>query len=568
MKQITKVKQALTHATIPTSLKELAAWLLDYLEVADEKEFFSPTHPLKISPEAVGISLSELEKTAQTLLHAKETSQTVVIAGDYDADGLCATAVLWLACKAIGLQAQPFIPNRHVHGYGLNERSVSDILTQFSPNLVITVDNGIVAHSAVDQLQARGVTVIITDHHEPTEQLPNALAIVHTTQLCGAGVAWFLARRLLETAISKKQLQVELDNLLELAAIATVADQVPLLETNRSIVFHGLSLLKETQNPGLLALFESAHIDSKAISEWSLSFQVAPRLNALGRMTHGLEALRLLCTQSKTHAAERATKIEKANQERQTVTKELFAIAEQQALLQKDQKILIISGTDFHEGIIGLIAGRLVEAFGKPTLVISQNDLVAKGSARSVSGVHITDFLRQLSNEFLELGGHAMAAGFAVSSKHLPSVTSKLFKLANTEIPASVLEPVVWSFCELDQKLLSLKTVKTLSKFAPFGQSNDRPKFLIRNVQVVSLRTIGKDESHLKLHLRLLNDAESTVYEAVWWGGASATASELLTNPHDFQIELQSHEWRGKTSLQLEVSQAWPSVAQLSVVAN
>ncbi|MBP9781139.1 single-stranded-DNA-specific exonuclease RecJ [Candidatus Woesebacteria bacterium] len=551
-----KAQWHLLHEQSPNDASEMQKWLLQDRDIKNVENFLLPPKPDSLTLNDVGIVASQMKKAVARLIQAKKMDQKVVIAGDYDADGICATAVLWLACKEIGLIAQPFIPNRHKHGYGLNQRSIPDMIGEDRPDLVITVDNGIVAHEAIETLSEMGIDVIISDHHEKASIDPNALAIVHTTQLCGAGVAWFLANQLLKTTETQGA-DTKTNQLLDLVSIATIADQVPLIAANRSLVFHGLLQLKTTQRPGLQAIFEMGNIDQTMIDEVGVSFQIAPRLNALGRLSHGMDALRLLCGGTIEFAQQRARLLEAANTERQEITQDLYARANQLAQEQTAAKILIIAGSEFHEGIIGLLAGRLVEQYGKPAIVISVNEALAKGSVRSIPGVHITDFLRQMSDSFLELGGHAMAAGFAVEPMNLDKVIEKIYTMANKLTIENAAKQIEIT-CPLKSELINLDTVSKIESLAPFGQANPKPLFLLSDWQVVGVKTIGNEGKHLKLVIAYMNelDNQKTVIEALWWKHGDQASSFQSGMTISLVGRLEKQTWRNKSFPQIIVVDA------------
>lgn len=545
----------LQHEQPPKDEKQLRAWLLESLDITDETAFLMPSHPTDLTVAQVDIDQSQMQLAVKRILLAKEKNQTVVIAGDYDADGLCATTVLWLACQHIGLTARPFIPDRHKHGYGINQRSLPDILGTKKPDLLITVDNGIVANEAIATLVSLSIDVILTDHHEPTKDLPPATNIVHTTQLCGAGVAWMVARELLRGSQIADAEDFS-QRLLDFVAIATVADQVPLQGANRSIVYHGVKQLRETTWPGLLAMFEQSTITQSEITEQTIGFQIAPRLNALGRLSHGLEALRLLCGQSPERARERALLLQDANTQRQSLTSDMYDLARKLALSQKDEMMLVISDSSFHEGIIGLIAGRLVEEFGKPAAVIAVGETMAKGSVRSIAQIHVTHLLRKITDHFLELGGHAMAGGFAVDPARVTEVTAAIQSLAKQEITAQMLVRELEVICPLGPNLVSTEVCELIEQLAPFGQGNPRPRFVLQNWRVKQTKVLGKDRSHLKLVLEAptQSDQSHTFLDALWWKHGPDEVDFVLGTEVSVVGRIESRVWNQRQSVQLVVS--------------
>lgn len=473
-----------------------------YPTSAQQKDFLHPDQPKLNSLLTEAQLKSSTLKSIKLLLdqHLK-AGHDICVFGDYDADGITATAILWQALikYATGRSSRilPFIPDRQRHGYGLSETAVTEILSGeafkstkfagFLPSLIITVDNGIVANTAIHQLRKSGVDVIITDHHQP-DQLPDANFIFHSIATSGAGLAWILALYLLkEDDFSFR--------LIELASIGIVADLMPLVGLNRQIVVHGLKMLSHTSRPGLLALYRAASLDPAAISAYTIGFQLAPRLNAAGRLHDPYDALRLLCATSPQTAKPLAEKINAHNLERQTLTDRAIKTAETEA---GTHKIIIVSG-DYHEGVIGLVAGKLVEATGKPAVVMSVKPNVVKGSVRSVPGLNITQLLRSLSVPFLSLGGHSQAGGFSLNPENLADFTAELYLQADAVIPEELLEKRLSAELELQLTQVSLSLTKLIGSLEPFGLGNPKPKFVFHSLAVLEDRPLGKDGRHHKL---------------------------------------------------------------------
>ena len=534
----------------PKDLVELRKILLENRQVEDETNFFAPTHPLELTLEDVGISREQMAKAVARLEVARDEKQTVVIFGDYDVDGICSTAILWEGLRAFGILAKPFIPDRLKHGYGLSEKSLAAVLEENKekfPDLLITVDNGVVAHSAFAELKRLGIDAILTDHHQPEvdEQgaikLPDALAVVHTTQLCGSTVAWMLAREL-----SKKSAERSLD----LTAIATIADQMPLLEANRSFVKHGLTALQRTHRVGVQLLCAKANIELKTITVSGINYGIAPRINAMGRLKHGMDALRLLCTNNIVTADALVNELMDTNVTRQELTAEMIEHAITQAANWKDQHIIIVSSPEYHEGVVGLIAGRLVEAYSKPAIVIAEGEDIGKASARSISGVNIIELIREVKDDLLEAGGHPLAAGFGVSLDKIERVKERLEKLAMDEITEEQLVPSVEIETLLDRALITLDTLESLDDFAPFGQLNREPVFGMEGLQIVNVTKIGQEGKHVKFQLQIAQNPHITFTALAWNKGK--LANEFLPGQLvKIAAVLEVNEWKNRRSLQL-----------------
>ncbi|CAN5288682.1 single-stranded-DNA-specific exonuclease RecJ [soil metagenome] len=531
----------------PKNLTELRSILLANRQVGSEVGFFAPTHPLDLTLKDVGISTEEMAKAVARLTIARDNKESVVIFGDYDVDGICSTAILWEGLRAFGILAKPFIPDRLKHGYGLSHKSLEAVLADGKPDLLISVDNGIVAHQAFAELKEQGIDAILTDHHLPEVDdqgqliFPPALAIVHTTQLCGSTVAWFLARELSLKAAEKS---------LDLTAVATVADQMPLLEANRSFVKHGLVALQRSQRVGIQLLCAKANIDQKTLTVGTINYGIAPRINAMGRLKHGMDALRLLCTNNLVTADALVNELIDTNVTRQELTAEMIDHAILQAADWKDQHIIVVSSPDYHEGVVGLIAGRLVEAYSKPAIVIAEGEGIGKASARSIVGVNIIELIRQVKDDLLEAGGHPLAAGFGVSLDKIPRVKERLEKIAMAEIGEELLVPSVEIEVILGEELVSLETVESLVEFEPFGQLNREPVFGVENLQVVAVSKIGQEGKHLKFQLQVAQDPKRS-FTALAWNKGKLVNEFLPGQLVKVAAVIEVNEWRNRKSLQL-----------------
>jgi single-stranded-DNA-specific exonuclease len=550
---------SLKFPKLPSSLEELEEVLLGVRSIEDKKKFFHPPTPLKLSPSEVGIDAKGIQKALARLLKAKESREQIVVYGDYDADGICASAIVWQTLNSLGFKVMPYIPSRQKHGYGLSRGALEEVIEKFHPSVIVTVDNGIVAHEEIEWLAEQGVEVILTDHHQLEKNKagdsiePKAVAIVHSTKLCGATVAWMLMRELVAKLKEDEDLVVKQ---LDLCGIATIADQVPLQDANRSFAFHGLEQLRQTTRPGLLELYDLAKVELEKITEQTVGFIISPRINAMGRMAHGLDALRLLCTGSRRQARQIAKNLESVNQERKNLTYELMEKAVEMAKEQAEESIIVVHHDDFHEGVIGLVAGRLMEKFYKPAVVIgtAKNEKgdgnVAKASVRSVEGVHITEFLRQIKKDLLSLGGHPLAAGFSLERDMVAEVKEKIQKLAKEQIDSVLLQDKMVVDCELPHDLVTLEAAKLVETLKPFGKKNTQPVFLIKDLKLEHVRQIGKENMHLMLFVKPSSDSSEQIPVLMWRHGFRAP--EIESHPSiNLVCMLDINTWREKTNLQL-----------------
>lgn len=499
------------------------------------REFFHPPHPKDIPLEKVGLDESAVKKAVQLIKQHMDQGHVIAVYGDYDVDGVTSTAILWETLNAAGAKVFPHIPHRKGEGYGLSDIGIDACLAK-EAKLVITVDNGIVAHSQVEYAKSSGADVIIIDHHEPGETYPPADVIVHSTRTCAAAISWFFAREFTGMA--------SMDHL-ALAAVGVVCDIVPLLGINRSIVAFGLPELRSTRRPGLVALYEEAGIDPAKLEAYHLGFVIGPRLNAMGRLEHALDSLRLLCTTQTIRARELAGVLGSTNRSRQQLTLDATTHAIQ-SLTQKYgenlPKLLVVADSSYDQGIIGLIAAKLVEKFYRPAVAISVGETESKASARSVAGFHVTEHLRTAASLMTGVGGHAMAAGFTLPTANLEAATRQLVDSAESTIDAATLVRRSRYDLEIPLSSVSWNLYERLQEFAPFGLGNPQPVFLSRSVGITSVRRIGQAAQHVKCVA----------------GGFPAIAFNQPVDPPgtaDVLYHLDTNTWNGRTDLQLVVKE-------------
>ncbi len=489
-----------------------------------------------------GIDKKEFQKFKKRLQSAFNNNEKIIIFGDFDVDGICASAILWEAIYKSYKNIFPYIPDRIEEGYGLSEKGIDKVL-EIHPDtkVIITVDNGIVAFKAVDYANSKGIDVVVTDHHVKEKKLPKASIILHTTKLCGAGIAWVIINKLGYLSDGK------IHELLELACLATVADLVPLTYYNRAIVSEGITLLRKTERIGLMQLIYEAGIDPSKITTYSISHIIAPRLNASGRIQSAMNALRLLCTNDRNKAEELSLMLSKLNKNRQELTEESVSHAKLLAIGKKEE-VIIVASKKYSQGVIGLIASNLVEAYYKPVLAISLDEPISKGSARSIRGINIIELIRSTGEVLENAGGHPMAAGFSVRTELIEEFSKRIIKNSKKYITKDTLERYLDIDCMLSFELINPDLIKTLNKFEPFGMGNPQPVFATRNVSVLECRKIGKDQNHLKLKV----ESEGSIIDAVAFGfGDKVEFNE--GDKIDIAYAVGENEWNGKISIQLRI---------------
>lgn len=506
------------------------------LKAKKEKlEFFKPKNPSKITLKELEIDISSVKKAIKRIKEAKKKKEFVIVYGDYDADGICATGVMWEALHEFGLEVLPYIPDRFSEGYGINSESVSFLKEKY-PNLalIVTVDNGIVANLAIDTANKLGIDVIISDHHQKGKKLPNALSIIHTDKICGSAVAYIFARELIK----------KVDDKLELAAIGTISDQMPLIGINRSLVKYGLEALNETKRPGLKSLFRQARIEKVGTNE--VNYMIAPRINAMGRLEHGLDSLRLLCTKDVKKAEDLALNLGRVNIKRQGIVEEVISHAR---LKVTNQSVIVLASEEYHEGVIGLAAGKLVEEFYRPAIVISSKGKISKASARSISGFNIIEAIRKLEGLYLEGGGHPMAAGFSIETEKIAEFSKKINELSKELLTEEILSKKLRIDLEIGFENITQELYQKLTDFNPTGLGNPTPSFLTRKAELLEARTVGQGEKHLKLKLK----QNEQTFDAIYFGGGNIYSKISPQIQIDVVYAVDDNTWNGNTSLQLKI---------------
>lgn len=503
--------------------------------------FLSPSLE-EMDAKSLGINEKDLELTIEIIKKAIKEKTQIVIFGDYDVDGIAGSAVLWESLNSVGAKVMPYIPHRVDEGYGLSEKGIENVLDEY-PNtkIIITVDNGIVASGAVKFANSKNLEVIITDHHQPEEELPKAFSIVHSTKICGAAVAWFLSKE-----FSKPEL---LKDHLGLVALASVTDVMPLTGFNRTLVSLGLVELRKTKRPGIIELLELAAVSQENIGVYELGHIIGPRLNAMGRIEHAMDSLRFLCTKNLPRARELANKLHITNRDRQQLTfdsvdhaKKLFG--------DKSNKLIFISDKSYQPGVVGLISGRLTEQFYRPSIVISEGVEIGKASCRSVAGFNIIEFIRKFSDLIEDKGGHPMAAGFSVKTENIPLLKKRMEEAAEKEIDDNLLIRNLKIDCELDLEFISFDLFDQILKLSPFGHANPEPTFMAKNLEITDLRFVGKDSSHLKLNLKQIGSLQ--VFKSILFGYDKKLDLKIGSKV-DVVYNISLNEWNGNKSLELKM---------------
>jgi single-stranded-DNA-specific exonuclease len=542
--------------------------LLDFIYKSrniDPKDikFFSPNEKDLYSP----LLLNDVDKVATVLKDFMGTKRKIFIHGDFDVDGITATSIMWqFLYKDLGLNALPYIPSRFTEGYGLSEDSINNILNQ-GAELIITVDCGVKDIEIMNKYASQ-VQFIITDHHtilDKDTKLPNtriiddyavsklAKAVCHPKlgnypfkELCGAAVSWKVCAAVNEIL----KLGIDVNKYLDLAAIGTVCDVMPLVDENRTILKLGLDKLRKTNNTGLKKLFEHLKVNSLDIDSYHLGFVVGPRINATGRLEDAMEGVRLLTTDNLVFAQKLAVKLDNLNTERQLLTQKFLEIAEEQISKQKEDRLYIVYGEDWPEGIIGLIAGKLTEKFNRPVIAGSLKDNRIKASARSIEEFHIANILSEHSTLLISHGGHAQAAGLSFDISNLSEFNKSIKRRANELITDLNLVKKLRIEAIAQISDVNSNVYNKIQAIAPFGMGNKKPLLAFLRVTPLKVNIFGKDKTHLKLFFQ--QDELRT--EAISFGNTEFVDYIDFDKPIDVAGTIEKSIWNGEETYYLKIS--------------
>lgn len=501
----------------------------------------------------------DMQKSVERICQATRQKQKITIYADYDADAITACAVLYKALKKLGAEVGYYIPDRFSEGYGLN----ADAIRQIADNggqLIITVDCGINAVAEAEICKALGTDLIITDHHELTGPLPPAYGVINPKNphdeypfpyLTGVGVAFKLVQALMSRNTNHVTRNIP-DGwekwLLDLVALGTVADLQSLTGENRILVGFGLKVLSKTRWPGLKAMIESAGLKSDKYDTFTLGFILAPRINAAGRIKHADIAFKLLITQDPIEAGKLAVELNELNQHRQMLTEQVTSEARAQIEMIADKKVLLVHGSDWPKGVVGLVAGRLSEEFNRPVLAISSSEGVATGSGRSIAGFDLVAALNFSKDLLQKYGGHTQAAGFTLTTENVPQFHQKLLEYAET-LNLSISDPVIEIDAEVEPADITWENLNYLESLSPFGIGNPKPKLAARNLEVLDFRLVGAANQHLKLRVRFGEHIlEAIAFGQGFWAN-SLSAGKII----DAVFELGANEWNGNKEMQLKI---------------
>lgn len=504
------------------------------------------------------MSLPDMRVAVDRIIRAIDDGETILVHGDFDADGMCATALATFGMRRLGAHVIPFVPHRTRDGYDFDETGI-DRARAAGASLVVTVDCGVRAIDAVARAAAVGIDVVVSDHHEPGAQLPDAVAVVNPKradstypfgELAGVGVAFQLVAALFaERGVPA----VELNQHLDLVAIGTVADQMPLQDENRALVRAGLRVLRRTRKPGLRALIDRVSIGHEVdIRAEDIGYRIAPRLNSAGRMAEADSGLRLLLTESESEAAALADQLDRHNADRKStdrrVTEDVEAIIARTFDPERDGAV-VVWGDDWHPGVVGIVASRIVDRWHRPAVVVAFDGDTGKGSGRSVREFHLHDALRDCEPLLEKFGGHSMAAGLTIRRANIEEFAERLSTLARVRLTASPPQDTLTIDLEVDFESIDFGLFEALEHLMPFGTGNPAPVLVTRGVRLENVSVVGEDGAHLRSLLR--GDAASL--QAIGFRLGARRGEVRRESRYDVAFHLKSDTWNGRRRLQAQM---------------
>ena len=505
---------------------------------------------------------SQMPQAVKRIKKAKKRKEKVAIFGDYDADGITSSAVLAEIFKKLNIPFEIYIPNKRSEGYGLNLEAIKE-LKEKNVSVIVTVDCGISNAEEIIGASKMGIDVIITDHHHIPSEIPKAHSIINPQmknsgypfkELAGVGVAFKFAQALCEELIPNEKDQLKW--LLDLVAIGTIADCVPLLEENRILCKYGLIVLSKTRRIGLQELFKVGRIlvdENNVPNTHKISFQIAPRINAAGRMDHANIAYNLISEKDRIKARELALELETYNQKRQAVTKQI--VKEVEVLANntfKNKKFIFAVGEHFSLGVAGLAAGKIADKFRKPTAILQKGRNESRGSFRSIPQINIIEAIEKYGNLLTKYGGHNQAAGISIKNENLEEFYKRLNTFIEKRLADKDVPPEILIDAEISSKDINFKLAEEIKKMEPFGVENEEPIFLTKNLIVEELKWVGNGEKHLKLFLRP-GDKTPKIFEAIGFNSFDRFKDIKIGNIADLVFHLQLDNWNGNKKIQLNI---------------
>lgn len=560
MQRVWKEKPGFVRFTAPQGSSSIARHLLRQRGVADGESdrFIAPDYDYDLHDPFL---FRDMERVVTRIETARIAGERIGILGDFDADGVTSSVIMRETLEALGIDPVIHIPHKVNEGHGLSDKAIAHF-HEAGVRLILTLDCGMMNHREIAEASALGMETIVIDHHHVPETLPPAFAIINPKlpedtypfrDLCGAGTSFKVA-----SALYRRLLPKQVDNLkwlLDVAAIGTVADVMPLIGENRVIVKYGLIVLQKTRRPGLREMYAVGRIpidEQHAPDARMIAFQIAPRINAASRMAHAETAHTLLVTTDRVEARLLALELESYNVARQKVSQaaaeNVRAVAESRF---RDEKFVVAIGPEFPLGVVGLVAGKVAHELGKPTGVFQRGEVTSTGSFRSIPGFSVIDALEACADLFEKFGGHEQAAGLTIRNDRIDVFLDRFGAIVRERLKDVETVPELFIDAELHPDDLSLELVREISGLAPFGEGNPEPVFRLSGLAVRDARTVGKDGKHWKLTLSRPGAAES--FDAVGWSLVAAHPDLGIGHELSIACQLEENAWGGRTALQLKL---------------
>ena len=499
----------------------------------------------------------DMEKAVDIILRAINNNERILIYGDYDVDGITSVTLLFSILKEFTTNLYYYIPNRFQEGYGLNEEAI-DIAFKNNIKLIITVDCGISSISEIEKASNYGIDVIVTDHHQPQKDIPSAIAIINPKcdtnypfkELAGVGVSFKVAQALY-SKLGKNQ--DDLQNLLDYVALGSIADSVPFIDENRILIKHGLKVLNQTQKEGLKALIMESGINYGILGTKEVNFALAPRINAAGRLGDSKLALELLLTDSESKARYLSRKLSEINKCRKEIGDNILREARKLASRQvkeENNKVLVLASENWNQGVIGIIASRLVDEFNRPAIVISKKDGMAKGSGRSINGFHLYNVLELCQDVLVNFGGHKLAAGITIESNKIPEFKSMINEISQDFIKEDDLSPELKIDARISLSNINFGLVKDINVLEPFGIGNPQPVFCSYKNTISDWRLVGEKREHIKLKIKEENRTlEGIGFKLSRIGNQIFSENKVV----DLAFNIELNKWNGTENVQLNI---------------
>jgi single-stranded-DNA-specific exonuclease len=495
--------------------------------------------------------MPDIHQAISRIYQALLSGEKMAVYGDFDADGITGTVLLVQTLKKLGGSVIPYIPHRMNEGHGLNRTAINE-MRELGVTLIITTDCGVSATAETQIAKRKGIDVIVTDHHNPQEELPQCIAVINPKradskypfrELAGVGVSYKLAQALYDS-VGKRE---EAEELLDLVAIGTIADMMPLHNENRYLVKKGLEKINSEPRLGIRMMMEFAGLSQGKVASEDVSWALAPRLNAAGRLEHALGGYNLLITEDWKEAHSLAAKLEEQNLERQKLTVKAFTHAKEQVLQKEPGSLIVSSSHEYPAGIIGLVAGRISNEFYRPTIIVKIGQKTSQGSCRSIVEFDIINAINNLSSYLTRYGGHPQAAGFTIKTAELTPFLNEMEQIANEKLEGLDLKPSLEIDADVKLNEIGGKAYHALSALAPFGKGNPVPVLVSRDVEVIKCRQMGSTGKHLRLQVK----NNGAVWDAVAFG--QGDNFEDVKGRMDIAFNLEQDEWMGETRLRLKL---------------